>query len=92
MDVVETLRKHRGELDAFSVRRIGVFGSFARGEGEESSDVDVLVEFEEPTFDNFMDLAFYLEELLGRSVDLVTNNALSPYIAPTVRKEVVWCE
>jgi predicted nucleotidyltransferase len=92
MDVIETLRERRRDVDAFGVHRIGVFGSHARGEGAESSDVDVLVEFNEPTFDNFMDLIFYLEELFGKAVDLVTTNALSPYIAPAVRREVVWCD
>ncbi len=92
MDAIETLRRHREDVDAFGVHRIGVFGSHARGEDGDDSDVDVLVEFDEPTFDNFMDLVFYLEELFERDVDLVTTNALSPYIEATVRREVVWCE
>jgi len=92
MDAIETLRRHRSDVDAFGVHRIGVFGSHARGEEYETSDVDVLVEFDEPTFDNFMDLIFYLEDLFARDVDLVTINALSPYIESIVRREVVWCE
>ena len=93
MDVIETLRRHGKEIrERFSVRRIGVFGSYARGEEREGSDVDILVEFDKPTFDNFMDLSIYLENLLGREVDLVTPNSLSPYIRPMVEKEVVWCE
>lgn len=91
MDVIETLRKHRDEVDAYGVRKIGVFGSHARGDPDEESDVDVLVEFNEPTFDNFMDLVFYLEELFGREVDLVTVNSLSAHIASSVLNEVVWC-
>ena len=92
MDAIEILRRHRADVDAFGVHRIGVFGSHARGEEYETSDVDVLVEFNEPTFDNFMDLIFYLEDLFARDVDLVTINALSPYIESTVKREVVWCE
>ncbi len=92
MDAIETLKRHRGDVDAFGVHRIGVFGSHARGDEVETSDVDVLVEFNEATFDNFMDLIFYLEDLFGRDVDLVTINALSPYIESIVRREVVWCE
>ncbi|NOQ53849.1 MAG: nucleotidyltransferase [Thermoplasmata archaeon] len=92
MDAIETLKRHRGDVDAFGVHRIGVFGSHARGKEHETSDVDVLVEFNEATFDNFMDLIFYLEDLFGRDVDLVTINALSPYIESIVRREVVWCE
>jgi predicted nucleotidyltransferase len=92
MDAIEALKRHRDDVDVFGVNRIGVFGSHARGEEDESSDVDVLVEFNEPTFDNFMDLVFFLEELFEREVDLVTTDALSPYIASTVQREVVWCE
>jgi len=66
----------------FGVKRIGLFGSFARGEQKESSDIDVLVEFEKPTFRNFMDLSFYLEDLFGRKVDLVTVKGLHPRIRP----------
>ena len=92
MNVVDTLRMHRGKMvNSFGIRRIGVFGSYARGEEGDASDVDVLVEFERATFDNFMDLAFFLEDLLGKEVDLVTLNALSPYVAPVVKREVVWC-
>ena len=57
---------------------------------KETSDVDILVEFEEPTFRNFMGLAFFLEGLFGREVDLVTTKGLSPYIRPHVEKEVIW--
>jgi predicted nucleotidyltransferase len=92
MDAIETLRRHRAEVDVFGVHRIGVFGSHARDEDALDSDVDVLVEFNKPTFDNFMDLVFYLEDLFGLDVDLVTTNALSPYIEDNVRREVVWCE
>jgi len=63
-----------------------------RGEEKETSDVDVLVEFEKPTFRNFMGLVFFLEELLGREVDLVTIKGLSPYLRPHVEGEVVWSE
>lgn len=93
MDVIETLRKHEREIkERYGVRRIGVFGSYVRGEQKEESDIDVLVEFDEPTFDNFMNLSFYLEELFGRKVDLVTTKGLSPYISPIIEKEVIWCE
>ena len=51
-----------------------------------------MVEFEEPTFDNFMKLAFYLEALFNRKVELVTLDSMSPYIAPYVKNEVVWAD
>lgn len=87
MNVIEILRSRETEKrKRFCVKRIGVFGSFARGEQKDTSDVDILVEFEKPTFDNFMNLAFFLEDLFQRKVDLVTPNSLSPYIGP-LRKE-----
>jgi hypothetical protein len=93
MNVIEILRSHEPEIrKRFCVKRIGVFGSFARGEQKDTSDVDILVEFEKPTFDNFMNLAFFLEDLFQRKVDLVTPNSLSPYIGPYVKNEVVWAE
>jgi len=51
-----------------------------------------MVEFEVPTFDNFMKLSFFLEDLFARRVELVTPDTLSPYIAPYVKKEVVWAD
>ena len=74
----------------FSVRRLSVFGSVVRGEASEGSDVDVLVVFDrKATFDLFMDLKFYLEELLGTGVDLVTDKALRPQVRRTIEKEMV---
>ncbi len=74
----------------FSVRRLSVFGSVVRGEVSEGSDVDVLVVFDrKATFDLFMDLKFYLEELLGMGVDLVTDKALRPQIRRTIEQEMV---
>jgi len=91
MEALKLLIEHENEIKRrFGVKRIWIFGSHARGEGKETSDVDVLVEFVEPSFDNFMDLAFFLEDLFGRDVDLVTIGGLSPYIAPFVEREVVW--
>lgn len=78
----------------FGVKRIGIFGSFARGEQKRSSDVDVLVEFTEgqATFDNFMQLVYYLEDLFGRNVDLVTVSGIDKYLRPRVEREVIWVE
>jgi predicted nucleotidyltransferase len=76
MKVIEILRSYEPEIrKIFCVKRIDIFGSFARGEQKDTSDVDILVEFEKPTFDNFMNLAFFLEDLFQRKVDLVTPNS-----------------
>ncbi len=84
------LSEHRQQLERLGVKRFGLFGSFARGQQQQQSDVDLLVEFEpgRKSFDNFMRLAFFLEELLGRKVDLVTPESLSPHIGPHILREV----
>jgi len=93
MNAKEMLKAHKQEIkERFGVKRLGIFGSCARGEEGENSDVDVLVEFVEPNFDNFMELYFYLEDMFRKRVDLVTTGGLSPYIGPHIKKEVVWCE
>ncbi len=88
--VLSAIEENQGRLKDLGVSRLGLFGSFARGQAHTESDVDVLVEFEEgsKTFDNFMQLAFLLEDLFGRRVDLVTRESLSPYIAPSVLSEI----
>jgi len=80
--------------ERFGVAKIGIFGSTARGDDRPESDVDVLVEFApgQTTFRNFMELAFYLEDLYGRRVDLVTDQGLSRYLRPHVEQEVIWCD
>lgn len=89
--VVRKLAEMRPELaERFTVSRIGVFGSFARGDQGPGSDVDILVELAEPTFDHYMDLKFRLEELLDRSVDLVMADTLKPRLKPIIEQEVVY--
>ena len=78
----------------YGVKRIGIFGSFARSEQTRSSDVDVLVEFVDgqATFDNFMQLVYVLEDLFGRKVDLLTVRGIDKYIRSRVEREVIWVE
>lgn len=78
----------------YGVKRIGFFGSFVRSEQKETSDVDVLVEFEKgaKTFDNYMNLKFFLEDIFGRKVDLVLFDALKPDIKDRVLEEVKYAE
>jgi len=71
------------------VCRIGLFGSFARKNAGPESDVDILVELKEPTFDHYMDLKFYLEELLQRQVDLVLHDAIKRRLKTIIEQEVV---
>jgi len=93
MNTVELLKKNDVIIKKnFHVRKIGIFGSFARSEEKAESDVDVLVEFEEgyKTFDNFIELKYFLEELFVRSVDLVTVSALKPQLKEDILQEVVY--
>jgi len=74
----------------FSVKSLSVFGSIARDETTDNSDVDVLVVFDQKaSFDVFMDLKFYLEELLGTGVDLVTDKALRPQVRRAIEQELI---
>jgi predicted nucleotidyltransferase len=93
-EVLRIIRNHQQEIRRFGVRRCGFFGSFVREQNTEQSDIDILVEFEpdQKTFDNYMQLAFFLEEILGRDVDLVTVESLSPYIGPHILKEVEYAQ
>jgi len=80
--VVRLLAEHRQDLSQFSVKSLALFGSVVRGEDRPGSDVDMLVEFEgAATFDRYMGLRFFLQDLLGAPVDLVTRKALKPQAA-----------
>lgn len=89
-DILNVLDQHRSHVKALGVRRIGLFGSFVRGEQHPDSDIDLLIEFEpgRKTFDSFMELAFFLEEVLQHKIELVTVESLSPYLGPHILKEV----
>jgi predicted nucleotidyltransferase len=88
--VIDAIRKSRSKLLYLGVRSLGLFGSFARGDAQAQSDIDLLVEFEEDkkNFYYFIDTFFLLEDVLGRRVELVTKGSLSPYIEPHVLREV----
>ncbi len=74
----------------FGVTSLAVFGSVARDQARPDSDVDILVEFDPPpTFERYMDLKFYLEDLLGRRVDLGTPDTLKPRIRARVESEAL---
>jgi len=84
------LQKERQRIAAFGVRSLFLFGSVARDQARADSDVDLLVEFvNSPTFRGYMDLKFFLEDLLGRRVDLVTRSGLRPRALPEVEREAI---
>jgi len=89
-DILTVLEHNRSRLRAIGVKRIGLFGSFVRGEQHPDSDIDLLVEFQpgRKTFDSFMELSFFLEEFLQHRVELVIVESLSPYLGPHILLEV----
>jgi len=89
--VAERIRFHKPVLkEKFHVGRIGIFGSYARNEQHEGSDIDILVEFTKPVGFEFIDLKFYLEEIFNKKVDLATVEALKPRIKEEILNEVIY--
>ena len=91
-EIFKIIKQHRRELRRYGVKRIGLFGSFVRGEQTKNSDVDIIVEFEKgkKNFDNFMNTVFLLEKLLGREVDILTPKSINKHLKPYIVKEAVY--
>jgi hypothetical protein len=81
-NIIRSIHDNIVQIKGYGIKRIGIFGSFARSSQNNKSDIDVLVEFypEEKSFDNYMELKFFLEKLLRRKVDLVIKDAIKPRI------------
>mgnify|MGYP001039076984 CR=1 FL=1 len=93
-EIIKILKDHSDILKKYKVKRIGLFGSFIEGKQKRSSDIDFVVEFEKPSFDNFMDLAFYLEDLFGRKIDILTPEGIRGIrikeVAKNIERSVVY--
>lgn len=89
-DIIASLDENREPIKMFGVKTLGLFGSFVRDHQNSESDIDFLVEFEpdQKTFEHFMALSFFLEDLLQRRIELITPEALSPYIGPYILEEI----
>lgn len=89
--IVDLLNKHRDEfLNRFGARHLALFGSAARDELRDDSDIDVLVEFDGPaTFDRYMGLKVYLEDLFGATVDLATEAMIKPRLRRHIEKDLL---
>jgi len=81
------LSANKQQLALYGVNRIGLFGSYVRNEMTPNSDIDLLVDIQKDkkTFNNFLSLNHFLEDLFGKKVELVTTQSLSPYIFPLYR-------
>ena len=89
--IISILKSKRSDLTAKGIREVGLFGSYARNEQTEQSDIDILIDFdpEKETFDNYMAVYELLEKLFkDTKVEVVTKNGLSPYIGPKILNEV----
>ncbi len=87
--IIKSLGEHREEIRRYGVKKIGLFGSYLKGGNKNRSDLDFLVVFSTPTFDNYMGLKFFLERLFHKKVDLVTEECLKPPLR-YVKKEAVY--
>ena len=90
-EIESILREHLPDLERrYHVKSLGIFGSYVRGEQHENSDVDLLVEFDDPhlTLLEFVDLQNHLSDLLGISVDLVEKGTLKPALGERILQEV----
>ena len=92
--ILKKIEENRKIIREYGIKRIGLFGSYMRNEQKDGSDIDILVEFEEgeKTFDNYMDLKFFLEELFGCNVDLATADAVKPRLKPYILENVKYAE
>jgi uncharacterized protein len=84
--------RNRQILKKYNVDSIALFGSFSRNNQVKSSDIDLLVDFNEPTYDNYVGLKSDLEDIFKRKVDLVNVKALKERIKPYILKDATWLE
>ena len=92
--IISRLHANNDALKAFSVRKIGLFGSYAAGRQTQKSDLDFVVEFDEPTFDHYMGLIDFLEKLFGKKVDVLTPEGVESIriksVADDIRRNTVY--
>lgn len=86
--IIKLLDQHAERLRELGALKIGLFGSVVRGEGVSGSDIDLLVTLADSSFDTYCDVLFYLEDLLGRKVDLVPEDSVRPELRPHILAEV----
>lgn len=88
--ILDLLIQHKLDIQKYGAAKIGLFGSFARNQQNDDSDVDLLVEFEDgkKTFKNLVHLSYYLQDLIPRKVQLVTWMGLADFVKREVTKEI----
>ena len=92
-EIKEILRKHKKELkERYKVKSIAIFGSYARSEQKETSDIDILIDYYEPiSLLKLIELENYLSDLLGIKVDLITKNSIhNPYVKKSIEEDLIY--
>jgi uncharacterized protein len=89
-EILTIIQANQHSLQRYGVKSLALFGSAARNNIARSSDIDFLVQFEQPTWANYIGLKFCLQDLLGRDVDLATPDALKPAIRPVIEKDLLY--
>ena len=89
-DIKRLIYENQQVIAGYGAKSLGLFGSFVKDQANAKSDIDLLVEFKpgSKTYDNFINLAYYLEDLFDRKVELVTKSSLSRYIRPHIDKSI----
>ncbi len=92
--ILSAIQSHSKQLRAFGVARLGIFGSQARGTATQSSDLDVLLDFDsgKKTYRNFMGTAIFLEQILNCPVDPITSASISPYLKASIEKDIQYVQ
>ena len=91
-EVIKILHENRKAIKGYGVLKLGLFGSVARGEDSGAGDLDFLVEFENKSFDAYMDLKAFLEDLFGCRVDLVLASSIKPRLRERILGEAIYAE
>lgn len=91
-DILAFLQEHKSEMqEKFGAIRIGLAGSYARGDATEESDIDIVVELKsDNTYRSFFNLLYFLQDSLGKRVDLATESSLKPLVRKTICKDIVY--
>ena len=89
--ILDFLKQHKQEMyDSFGVTRIGLFGSYARGDARDDSDIDVAIELVSNTADSYFGLLHYLEDTFQKRIDLGIESNIKPIIKPYILKEIIY--
>ncbi len=89
--IIKKIEEKSKDIKRYNVKKIGLFGSFAKNKQHKKSDIDIIVTFDKETFDNYMDLLFLLEKMFKRKIDLVIEHDLYPELS-YVKKETKYVQ